>query len=442
MKKISIIVSISLMMIGWLSCSSALGQGEELTVWSIGSDKTVVIGLKENTWPLIEKEFGVKIKQEIFPGISEVEFITKFVNAVRFGRGPDMIEANACTLSSLAYEGFLEPVPSWLDESLHEQLLPGVGKVNYLWDKDGYKKPFLGTMTRDLSGQVVFWNKEIYKEAGLDRSPLTWDEVFKFGKKLTQYNPDGSIKRSGFFFRTGGHIGGIGDKFHPYFLSAGGQSFLKLENGKIKANFNTPIAEKVVQFYLDGLYKYKIDAMGIPGDMGGWMREETATIGARRLWLIPEVQARMPHMYSKIGVGPIPVPEKGMKSITTTYALGIAVNAQISSERKELIWKICDRLNQGDIVKRRTVDIKSWLPYKSVKEEKPFTEEIWRTAIDYSVTNGVSRLEAPQFSLVMNILGKQLHLIFAKEKTIKEGLAAAAEEVNKIYEDITNLKEL
>lgn len=439
MKRISIIVATILMMFGPMFCSSALAQVKEITIWSWGAKLADVVGLKENTWPLIEQEFGIKVNHEFFPGVSETEFVIKVITATRFGKGPDVIDANAITQSNIAWQGILEPIPSWLNKSLQEKLLPGYKEAPYLWDKDGYKKPFMGAIVGDSGALSVWWNKEMYREAGLDRSPRTWKEVFEFGKKLTRYGSDGSIERSGFFLRTSGHGGGIGDKWTPYLLSAGAAGLLKMENGKIKANLNTEVAHKVVQFYLDGLYKHKIDAIGIPGDIAGWERGETATISSRRFMVVMGVKKDTPNMYPKLGVGPIPTPLGGMESRTTSHIYGLTVNSDISSEKKELIWKIFDRINQFDMLKPRTIKIENWLPYKELVGKSPFTGELWQNILKY--TKGTRlRLEAPRFSSVHGIWGEQLHLMFTKEKSIEAGLSAAAEKIGKIYEDMV-LKE-
>ncbi len=440
MKRRSIISVACLVMFVLMLFSGASAAVKEITIWTWGASDAVIVGLIENSWPLMEKEFGVKIKHELFPGISETEFVTKVVNAVRFGTGPDVIEATEEALSTLAYEGFLQPVPASVVKSLQEKLLPSYKNAPYLWDENGYKKPFMGTIVRDAGGQIVWWNEEMYKEAGLDRSPRTWDEVFEFGKKLTKYGADGSIEISGFFVRTAGHGGGIADKFASYFLSAGGGSFLKIEDEKVKANFNTSAGIAAAQFYLDVLYKYNIDAIGIPGDVGGWEKGQTATVSARRFWVPLDVKRNAPDMYSKLRAGPIPVAREGMKSITTWHIYGLAVNPTIGSDKKEFIWKLCERLNQFDMVKRRTIDTLNWLPYREAITEAPFTEELWQEALKSSV-NTIPRLEAPKFSVVQAILGDQLNLIFAKEKSIEAGLSTAAEEISELYEDVM-LKEL
>lgn len=410
---------------------------ETILIWSWGVADPIEQGLIQKTWPIIEKEFDVKIEHEQFPGLSSVEFLTKVINAIRFGSGPDVIEAADTMLPELAYKGFLEEIPAWLDENLQEALLPAYQHMNYLWNPDGKKVPIIAALTRDSGGQVVFWNTEMYKEAGLDRAPLTWDEVFEFGKKLTKYDESGNITRSGFFFRTGGHVGGIADKFAPYYFSAGGEGFVKRDaDGNLKANINNPIAHKTAQFYLDALYTHKIDQMGIPGDVGGWMKGQTATVGARRAWVPLNVQTNAPEMYPKLAAAPIPVPEEGMKSITTSHYYGLTINTKISDKKKELIWKIMQRLNEPDLIKLRTNDINSYLVYKATVDQPPFDSPLWKDYIE-ACANIRTRVESPKDEIIMVHVGEALNLILSQELSIEEGLAMAEEKINKELEGIT-----
>ena len=44
----------------------------------------------------------------------------------------------------------------------------------------------------------LYYNKKLFKAAGITSPPKTWDEVTADAKKLTQKNPDGSIKVLGY----------------------------------------------------------------------------------------------------------------------------------------------------------------------------------------------------------------------------------------------------
>jgi len=441
MKKL-LLFSLAMFLLLPLTGLFAEGQKEgksavkELIIWKWGDPSEFGQGIEEAAWPVIEKELGIKIKTEYFPGISEPEYVIKVSNAIKFGKGPDMMDGNGLILGDLAYQGFCEPIPSQLDKKLQGTLIPSYAKVNYLWQKDGSKVPIWGAMTGSAGGQTVFWNTKMYKEAGLTRSMLTWDETFEFGQKLTKKDADGNIIRSGFFLRTGGHVGGIGDKWYPYFLSAGGGSMFELDSaGHIKAKLNTDAGRASVQFYMDALYKYKIDAMGIPGDVGGWEKGQTATVSSRRSWVPNDVKTKAPEMYQYLAAGPIPVRKKGMKSITTSHTYGIAVNPKISKAKKEAVWSVLSRLNDDDLIKARTNDIGVWLPTKASVGKPPFDEMVWKQYMDANAYV-INRVEGPRFATAYNVIGEQLNLIFAKELTIEQGLDAASAKLNEMFEGV------
>ena len=49
------------------------------------------------------------------------------------------------------------------------------------------------------STPVLYWNKEAFKDAGLDpnKAPATWDEMVSFGKKLTKKDASGNVTQWG-----------------------------------------------------------------------------------------------------------------------------------------------------------------------------------------------------------------------------------------------------
>ncbi len=409
---------------------------KELVCWKWGDPGEFGQGIEEAAWPVIEKELGIKIKTEYFPGISEPDYVIKVSNAIKFGQGPDMMDGNGLILGDLAYQGFCDPIPAELDKKLQDTLIDSYKKVNYLWLKDGSKVPVWGAMTSSAGGQTVFWNTKMYKDAGLTRSPLTWDETFEFGQKLTKKDAQGNIIVSGFFFRTGGHVGGIGDKWYPYFLSAGGGSMFERDaSGRITAKLNTDAGRAAVQFYLDALYKYNIDAMGIPGDVGGWEKGQTATVGSRRSWVPNDVKTKAPEMYQYLAAGPIPVRKQGMKSITTSHTYGIAVNPKISKDKKMAVYAVLSRLDDDDMILKRTNDIGVWLPTKVSQGKPPFDEMVWKQYLDAN-KYVINRVEGPRFATAYNVIGEQLNLAFAQEKTVEQALDDASANLNEMFDGV------
>ena len=109
------------------------------------------------------------------------------------------------------------------------------------------------------STPVLYWNKEAFKEAGLDPEtpPATWDEMVEFGKKLTKKDDSGNVTQWGV---------SIPSSDFPYWLFQG----LAIENGAIlanadgnKTNFDDQKVVEALQYLVDLSTEYKIMAPGI-----------------------------------------------------------------------------------------------------------------------------------------------------------------------------------
>ena len=106
---------------------------------------------------------------------------------------------------------------------------------------------------------VMYWNKEAFKEAGLDpeKPPQSWDEMVAMGTKLTKRDASGNVTQWGVQIPTSGF---------PYWLFQG----LATENGATLSNpagtevyFNKPEVIEALQFLVDLAQKQKIMAPGV-----------------------------------------------------------------------------------------------------------------------------------------------------------------------------------
>jgi sn-glycerol 3-phosphate transport system substrate-binding protein len=109
------------------------------------------------------------------------------------------------------------------------------------------------------STPVLYWNKEAFKEAGLDPNtpPATWDEMVEFGEKLTKSDSNGNVQQWGVRIPSSGF---------PYWLFQG----LTTENDVIlanddgnKTNFDDPKVVEALQYLVDLSAKYKVMQPGI-----------------------------------------------------------------------------------------------------------------------------------------------------------------------------------
>jgi sn-glycerol 3-phosphate transport system substrate-binding protein len=106
---------------------------------------------------------------------------------------------------------------------------------------------------------VLYYNKEAFKEAGLDpnRPPATWQEMADFAQKLTRRDASGNVTQWGVQIPSSGF---------PYWLFQG----LAIENGVNLMNaagtqvyYDKPEVIGALQYWVDLVNKYKVHPPGI-----------------------------------------------------------------------------------------------------------------------------------------------------------------------------------
>ena len=106
---------------------------------------------------------------------------------------------------------------------------------------------------------VLYWNKELFKEAGLDpdKPPKNWAEQVEFAQKLTKRDAAGNVTQWGIQIPSSGF---------PYWLFQG----LSTQAGAILANaagdktdFANPGVVEALQYWVDLAQKYKVHPTGI-----------------------------------------------------------------------------------------------------------------------------------------------------------------------------------
>ena len=106
---------------------------------------------------------------------------------------------------------------------------------------------------------VMYYNKEAFKEAGLDpnQAPQNWEQLVSMGQQLTTMDANGNVTRYGIQVPSSGF---------PYWLFQG----FSTQNGAILANpegtevkFDDAKVIEALQFWVDLSQKYKIHPPGV-----------------------------------------------------------------------------------------------------------------------------------------------------------------------------------
>ena len=106
---------------------------------------------------------------------------------------------------------------------------------------------------------VLYWNKELFKEAGLDPSkpPATWADQLEYAKKLTKRDASGNVTQWGIQVPSSGF---------PYWLFQGfttQNDVLLMNEAGTETYYDKPAVVEALQYWVDLSQKHKVMAPGV-----------------------------------------------------------------------------------------------------------------------------------------------------------------------------------
>ncbi|SDO73436.1 sugar ABC transporter substrate-binding protein [Halobacillus aidingensis] len=220
------VVLTSLTLTGCSDSSSSGGDEHTVTVWAMGEEGKK---LKEFSKDFEEKNEGLTVDVQAIPWDTAHD---KLLTAVASGNGPDVVQLGTTWVPEFAEAGAL------LDLSEHMEDYPNFAKENYF---DGS----VTTMEHEdqvvgipwyADTRVIYYRKDVLKEAGYEEAPKTWDELKDAAKKLADRG-EGSygldIDRN--------------DQITPFIFAWQNGYEANLEEGDL--NFDSPEFKEAIQYY-------------------------------------------------------------------------------------------------------------------------------------------------------------------------------------------------
>lgn len=131
----------------------------------------------------------------------------KLMTSIVGNVAPDVINQDRFTLADWASKHAFRSLDDLLARDVNDPLCPK--KDQYYpapWNEAIYDGKIYGIPT-GADDRVLYYNKKLFREsadklraAGCDpeRPPRTWTELLKYSRALTEWNPDGTLKRLGF----------------------------------------------------------------------------------------------------------------------------------------------------------------------------------------------------------------------------------------------------
>ena len=197
---------------------------------------------------------GIKIKP-VYSG-SYQDTVTKVLTAAKGGDAPHIAVMLSTDMYTLIDEGVVVAIDDLLktseDKAWLNSFYPGFMQNSQTGGKT-WGIPF------QRSTIVMYWNKDLFKEAGLDpnRPPQNWNELVDMGQKLTKKDAAGNVSTYGVQVPSSGF---------PYWLFQAftTQNGVELMNAAgTQTYFDKPEVVQALQYWVDLSRKHQIHPAGV-----------------------------------------------------------------------------------------------------------------------------------------------------------------------------------
>jgi len=259
MKKALVLLLVLMLSISFISCSSSntssssdassspgqkasSGNGKkvQVIVWGL-NPLAPGSGNKEMIDEFNKSHDSIEIVPQTTPGTGgyATQDVSKLLAAIAAGNPPDITWLDRFTAAQFAARGALTPLDEYIEASgldISQYAEYTVKEITF----DGK----IWALPWDTDTRILFWNKDLFKEAGLDPEtpPNTWDELKEYTKKLTKTNEKGEFTQIGF-------IPTYGNTSMYLYGFQNGAKFLS-EDGK-KALLNAPEVVEALEFVVE-----------------------------------------------------------------------------------------------------------------------------------------------------------------------------------------------
>lgn len=222
------------------------GNPKELTYWATNQGSSVEADKKVLAPELkkFERQTGVKVHLEVVPWAT---LLDRILAAASSGQGPDVLNIGNTWSASLQKSGALLPFDekTFAEVGGRDRFASAPLAATGATGKDPAAVP-LYSLT-----YALYYNKAMFREAGIERPPTTWEELVADGKKLTRGGKYGLAVEGGNPVENAHHAFVFGKQHGADFFDAAG-----------KPTFDRPANVAAVKQYVDLLAADKIAAPG------------------------------------------------------------------------------------------------------------------------------------------------------------------------------------
>ncbi|MEU6981876.1 extracellular solute-binding protein [Streptomyces sp. NPDC046324] len=407
--------------------SGSNSQPKTLTYWASNQGSSLEVDKKvlQPELDRFEQETGIKVKLEVVPWS---DLLNRILTATTSGQGPDVLNIGNTWSASLQSTGALLP---WDAKNLEK-----------IGGKDRFVASALGST--GAAGQdpaavplysmayALYYNKQMFKDAGVDKPPATWDELVATGKRLSK---DGK-------WAIGVEGSNLSNNIHQVYV-LGKQHGADFFTADGKADFTSDGAVAAVKQYVDLMAAHKIVAPGNAEyaqnqSLSDFAKDKTAMV----LWQTPsQTFASQGMKEDEWGVAPAPVlsGEPGQGTAVNSMVAGINMAVFKNTKNVDGAMKFVKFMTSDEEQKVLNKAYGSIPPVKSAQQDPAFSTPSLTVIRETLATSASALPQVPEESQFETVVGTAVKELFADaaagrpvtDESVKAALEKAQQQMPK-----------
>ncbi|WP_392959717.1 ABC transporter substrate-binding protein [Streptomyces sp. LN245] len=307
---------------GGSSSGGSNASPKTLTYWASNQGASIEIDKKTLAPELakFEKQTGIKVKLEVVPWS---DLLNRILTATTSGQGPDVLNIGNTWSASLQATGALLP---W-DAKNFDKIGGKDRFVDSALGSTGAEGKDPAAVPLYSMAYALYYNKQMFADAGIANPPATWDELVADGKKISKGGKWG----------LGAEGSNASENIHHAFVFAKqhGADFFTADG---KADFTNDGVVAAVKQYVDLMAKDKIIA---PGNAEYAQNQSVSDFAkgknAMLLWQSAAANLKSQGMADDAyGIAPVPVQSGTPGTGTNVNSMVAGINLAVFKNTKNL----------------------------------------------------------------------------------------------------------
>lgn len=358
----------------------------------------------------------ITVKMTHFP---YADYRTKVAAAIPAGEGPDVVQLFYGWLNDYVQAELIQPLPAdqFPVDKIEAEFFPMVQAM-----KRGDNYMALPTAVRSLA---LFYNKRLFKNAGIDGPPATLEELVETAKKIAQKDGAGNIT-------TVGITTGMTGQDHHWFREGlirqfGGDPYT--DNYK-SVNYNSDAGRAALKFYTDLEDVHEVTKLGFMDEAQAAFKAGRAGMhidGSFRIGALNKVRGL------QWGVAELPAAADGTKSNYSSYWVN-AVTSKAQGEKYDAAVKFMAYVTSDEAMQ-------IWLDTVGELPAKPSAALTETNAANETFGPFIKGLEYAHTTIFANESGQRQIMVDMisrtdlEDQSLADSLAAAAEAEQKLLDE-------